>query len=248
METVFLSKKYNPNNHFYHSCYRGQPNANWEIESSLFRVIKNLNISEEKSRKIENSIKRDFIANAHLYDPYLNSKLPKDNLTLLSIMQHHSCPTRLVDWSLSPYIGLYFAVSDYFTEEGCLFLLNNNEYEQSLKLKYNNLNNVHPSELQCIFMNTQNLRLNLQQGAFTNSEIIMKPHCQLIKELGKEVNRPSALYRYIIPKNLKVEFLSNLKLMNIDSKTLFPDLDGFGRSLKERLLIRNWIENTNIQH
>jgi hypothetical protein len=86
------------------------------------------------------------------------------------------------------------------------------------------------------------MRLNLQQGAFTTSDTIMSSHCQLIENLGTEVNQSSGLSKYIIPQQLKIEFLSNLKLMNIDSKTLFPDLDGFGRSLKEKLLVRNWIE------
>jgi hypothetical protein len=96
-EGVFIySKRNKPNSHSMHRCYRGQSDTSWKIESSLYRIIKDLDISEEKSKKIENPIIREFKANAHLYDEFANSKFNNDE-GLFSIMQHYSCPTRLVD-------------------------------------------------------------------------------------------------------------------------------------------------------
>ena len=38
--------------------------------------------------------------------------VPKDEWEWIFLMQHYRVPTRLLDWTESPLIGLYFAVSD----------------------------------------------------------------------------------------------------------------------------------------
>ncbi|MFZ8366156.1 hypothetical protein ACO1LR_13290, partial [Staphylococcus aureus] len=50
----------------------------------------------------------------------------------------------------------------------------------------------------------------------------------------------SGLYKLVIPKSLKLEFLARLKSMNITAESLFPGLDGFGKSIRESLLLRKW--------
>ena len=39
--------------------------------------------------------------------------------------------------------------------------------------------------------------------------------------------------KFIIPKELKSEFLINLKAMNITASSLFPGVDGLGKSVKQ---------------
>src|SRR3989442_531455 len=33
-----------------------------------------------------------------------------DDVVALMVLRHYGVPTRLLDWSLSPYVGMYFAV------------------------------------------------------------------------------------------------------------------------------------------
>lgn len=44
--------------------------------------------------------------------PMVGRPLPEDKLEMLFLMQHHSMPTRLLDWSENAFIALFFALSD----------------------------------------------------------------------------------------------------------------------------------------
>ena len=65
---------------------------------------------------IEFKILQEFksLARMHL-DP---SEVPvEDNFSWLALMQHYGIPTRLIDFTLSPYIALYFAISNRSRDE-----------------------------------------------------------------------------------------------------------------------------------
>jgi hypothetical protein len=87
--------------------YRGQSNALWELASSLERHSSLLDIIGVEDVEME------------LIDEYrkaIRSFLdfkgtPKTTLEWLSLL-HHGTPTRLIDFTESPYIAAYFAFQD----------------------------------------------------------------------------------------------------------------------------------------
>jgi len=50
-------------------------------------------------------------------------------------------------------------------------------------------------------------------------------------------NRP-VVRKLVVNRELRIEFLKNLRAMNIHRASLFPGLDGFGQSLKLDLEIK----------
>ena len=85
--------------------FRGQADSKWPLTSSLERDprLKPFWESEEAMLGL-------FRSKAHLY-----SDLPKaglGTLDLLSIMQHNGAPTRLLDWTYSPSVAVFFSAAD----------------------------------------------------------------------------------------------------------------------------------------
>lgn len=103
------------------SIYRGQSDYSFELKSTLHRAL-----SREKSPASLESAENGFLifrTERHLYDPSNPSTL-WDELTLA---QHYGLPTRLLDWTLDPLIGLYFALESVdinnIKTDACVYIL-----------------------------------------------------------------------------------------------------------------------------
>jgi hypothetical protein len=80
-------------------------------------------------------------------------------------------------------------------------------------------------------------RFVAQQGFFSLNVNVLGVHGRLIEEqcaVAKQ-NAPQKMFqeKWIIPAGLKLEFLRKLRAMNIAAHSLFPGIDGLGRSLGE---------------
>ena len=55
---------------------------------------------------------------------------------LLVVMQHYGAPTRFLDWTKSPWIAVFFAVSTEWKNDGYVFGFSRNDLENSIKKEY----------------------------------------------------------------------------------------------------------------
>ena len=71
----------------------------------------NTYVPQKKKKKIfeERSLTR-FRSEFNLYTR--DMERPDKKLSWLSLMQHYGVPTRLLDFSTSPYVALYFAIEN----------------------------------------------------------------------------------------------------------------------------------------
>lgn len=87
------------------SWYRGSGNSAYSLVPSLVRKSPPVSVSD--LNKIEKSIANTF---AQRSPPFVDTNFNSEWRTLF-YMQHYGIPTRLLDWSESPFVGLYFALT-----------------------------------------------------------------------------------------------------------------------------------------
>src|SRR6476620_5321553 len=101
-ELAFLSKALTP------FIFRGQSDASWDLTTSLERCFRRFELDLPVFETAEHWILMGFKRKYHLYNNHRPSA--SDYFEWLSILQHHGCPTRLLDFTMSLYIAAYFAV------------------------------------------------------------------------------------------------------------------------------------------
>jgi hypothetical protein len=84
--------------------FRGQPDVRWSLQPSIERLALPVGTTRYSAERF---IRREFERRAHHYLSQLPE--PKDKLAWLALMRHHGAPSRLLDWTRSPYVAAHFA-------------------------------------------------------------------------------------------------------------------------------------------
>jgi len=72
-----------------------------------------------------------------------------------------------------------------------------------------------------------------QQSGSTISTNVMLDHADLILSAIEANDEKEWVRKIVIPAESKVDFLTSLRRMNVTANSLFPGIDGFGRSVGE---------------
>jgi hypothetical protein len=230
------------------SWYRGHFSVIGELMPKVFR-------SEYDRLKSFGFTEMSIIEEFKRIAPSLDhSNLPdySDHLKWLFLAQHHGTPTRLLDWTQSVLIALFFAVSERFDEDGELwvfhpFELNRKSGLDGMLLLNNSSLRYLSNELFChdkdkllrelslpekpkyplAFLPPMSFnRLIFQRSAFTIHPIPDKSNL-----LTSIISDPRYLVRYIIPKDKKKVLFDTLLSLGISYHTLFPSLDYLSKHL-----------------
>jgi len=226
---------------------RGQSNQLWPLQPSLMRLLGEVSI--ERALGIEFGATQRFISQYHLHSPADSIDTSKwSQIKWWMTMQHHSCPTRLLDWSLSPYVALYFAVNQFPDSDGAMWFFPSSVLENITESRYGRLQYGSDSQLETneikalypIVAPLHSRRSASQLAVFTICTHVLADHGDVISEAFVEQEDRYPLHKVIVPASLKNEFLSRLRIANITPSALFPDLDGLGRSACDYIRLRAW--------
>jgi FRG domain len=215
--------------------FRGLSDASYDLRTSLTRL-------GGPYDKLENVVLRTFKKYAHQ-----NASPGESVWNWLAVAQHHGLPTRLLDWTFSPFVAFHFATSklDQYERDAAVWCINIRKLHdwlpQSLVTILNEENAIGFSvdmlkraansleefdhladEPFVIFLDPPSLdeRIVNQSASFS---MMSSPTAILHEWL---LDKPDLYRRIIVPASLKWEIRDKLDDLNITERVLFPGLDG----------------------
>lgn len=205
--------------------------------------------------EIERHLLRNFMKYAH------RDVVVRDSLWhWLSVAQHHGLPTRLLDWTYSPFVAMHFATADTetFDRDGAVWCVN---YEAAHALLPQRLRselkeegaNSFTTELLARAVPTLEDLDGLSKDPFllffeppsmddriVNQFALFSVMSSPAEGLNSWYARhPELCRQVVIPATLKWEVRDKLDQSNITERVLFPSLDGLSRWLRRYYSPRN---------
>ena len=226
--------------------YRGAPDVAHGLETSLqtggFEAHEKHLLTSFRKYALRNAVHGDFVWN------------------WLSLAKHHGLPTRLLDWTYSPYVAMHFATHDPrdFDQDGAIWCV---DYRRTNELLPRKLQKILEEEDANIFTTEMLNRVATTLEAFdelgrddgfvlffeppslderiVNQFALFSLPSSAKLSLEELLHRREATYRrIIIPAALKWEIRDKLDQANITERVLFPGLDGLSQWLKRYFTTR----------
>ena len=223
--------------------YRGSRSRHYQLSTSLQRL-------GGEYHQLENHLLRNFRKYAH--DTTQQTIQAASTWDWLALAQHHGLPTRLLDWTYSPYVALHFATDDLesYHEDGIIWALNYVKAAEHLPQRLQQAlqkegSNVFTSELlQPLSSGLSDLE-QLQQTPYVlfleppslDARIVHQYALFSLMSTAQSVlhdwlgDRPELYFRIVIPAKLKWEVRDKLDQANITERVLLPGLGGLSRWL-----------------
>jgi FRG domain len=90
-------------------AFRGHKSDEYQLEPTIEREATSSGLPWHR---LEFLVRREFRSKAQVYSGAIGLPKLKETFSWLALMRHYGVPTRLLDFTLSPYIALYHAVHD----------------------------------------------------------------------------------------------------------------------------------------
>ena len=224
-------------------AFRGQSDARYPLETTLIRL-------GGEFAELERHILRNFRKYAH------RNIVERDLLWhWLSVAQHHGLPTRLLDWTYSPFIAAHFATAnvDKFDADGAVWAVNYVKAHELLPEKLRSQLKNEGANVFTVEMLSESVK-SLRELAELSDEgfaVFFEPpsiddrivnQFALFSLMSKStatlnewlLDHPEIWRQVVIPAELKWEVRDKLDQGNITERVLFPGLDGLSRWLKRQ--------------
>jgi len=219
-------------------AFRGRGDASEDLRTSLMRL-------GGDAGSLETHLLRAFRKYAARGD------VPVDSLwNWLALGQHHGLPTRLLDWTYSPYVALHFvtAAQRHYDRDGAVWCV---DYVQAHRLAPPELRRALEREGANVF--TTELLNGVARDLAGFEDVGSEPFVVFVEPPSFDeriVNQyalfslasdpmlalddwlaehPGLLRKIVVPAELKWEVRDKLDQANVTERVLFPGLDGLSR-------------------
>jgi FRG domain len=219
--------------------FRGQTNADWPLIPSAGRM----RISPTKENRLFNKF---VYRGTHLF-PSVES-----SWDVLFLMQHHGLPTRLLDWTETFAIAVYFALKDMKRgQDAAIWILDpyalnekwynhpvvcnvhddfDFEYEKYFASARAEDNELFPTDVAAIFGSPKHTRMRSQRSYFTLHRDVRAPLDRI---------HPDVLDHIRISDSCFDDATRFIEHAGINEFAVFPDLDGLVRFINQEEFEKN---------
>jgi len=192
--------------------YRGVSNASYSLRPSIGRWQGPPDERSNYERQLFNEFKSRAIG-------YVD-RTPRDDWEWLFLAQHHGLPTRLLDWTSSPLIALYFALnSDNATD----FAVYRAGFQSAIPsdittflgqdpLRVNRTCQIYPTNLHA--------RVERQSSLFT-----IQP------DPWTDLTDPNEIHKFVFPASARREGLRKLHYYGVSNSLVMPGLDSLAKDI-----------------
>jgi len=221
-------------------AFRGLSDSNYKLESRLARHGGDF-------RKLEKHLLRNFKKYAH------RSVVEKDSIwNWLSVAQHYGLPTRLLDWTYSPFVAMHFATADIdtFNVDGVIWAVNYVKTHNILPEKLSRKLEEEGANVFTVEMLFESIKSLTELEDLSSDPFIlffeppsiddrivnqfaffsMSSDSRVILNSWLE-DKMDFWRKIVIPAKLKWEIRDKLDQANITERVLFPGLDGLTKWL-----------------
>jgi hypothetical protein len=253
LQEALFQDSWNPELGRYRSRYafRGLSEETYPLETTLIRL-------QGPYRELERHLLRNFRKYAH------RSVVQRDSVWhWLSVAQHYGLPTRLLDWTYSPFIAAHFATANIekFDCDGVIWAVNYVKAHQLLPEKLRLQLELEGANVFTVEMLSESMesmdslerlsRLSekviliffeppsiddriVNQFAFFS---IMSDSESALDEWLRD--HPEYWRKIVIPASIKWEIRDKLDQANVTERVLFPGLDGLSLWLRRQYSPKN---------
>jgi hypothetical protein len=209
-----------------HTLYRGQEN-DWPLLPSICRGTARHKIKEQEQQLLT-LFKRESKPCLHL--------IPTNDWDWLVVAQHHSLPTRLLDWSTSHYAALWFAlenskaIKNTRPEVWCMQPLSKDFIDDLDKAKP-----FSGSRTKIFETSFKIPRVRAQHGCFTLLKYVESANKGFVP-LEKNKYLKGRLSKVKIKAEAAPKILALLECKGFHHNRMYPDIDKVALSIKDKVL------------
>ena len=205
--------------------FRGSANADWGLSSYFDRRFATVPL--EQRMMLWDRLVSEWRRGCE--DVGVAPSITDEDRKLWALGQHHGLPTRLLDWSVSPYVAAFFAFADHLTSPPgrqhhvAVWVLH---LDNPVWARQGGVEVVAAPAL-------ENVRLRNQGGRFTLCRASIGTLEEYVERFAEDV----ALTKCVLPAAEAGRALSDLDAMGITSAELFADLSGTAKLATMRAVL-----------
>lgn len=206
--------------------FRGQGGETWKLSSTFDRWYK---ADPGKKVSVADELLDQFTKECELEN--IPDALRNDKLKMLSFAQHNGLPTRLLDWSESPYVAAFFAFSGHLRhgdnqeKNVAIWVLDTRDYFW---------NDQYGCQIVSV-PSYGNERIHNQHGRFT---YLKAPYDSIEEYVAQFKGDTTGLWCYLVPVRDAAAAMSDLDIMGLSHARIYPGFSGNAKAAEVRVILK----------